>query len=181
LVGILIAIKAFDNQKGVTMKLFFTFLFLLTSVNAFADSFEQEKDGKVYLCEEKNSSNPAQSLSALCQMAKNGNGQTLYHANGKVFTYSAGSSGATWYYDNGKVITYSAGTSGSTFYYSNGKVLTYSAGTAGATWYYDNGKVITYSAGTEGATWYYPNGSVMTYSGSAMSEQALLYPCDYIQ
>lgn len=179
--GLSFAIVMRDIKWGVTMKLLLALVFIFSSAQSFADSFEMIKNGKTYVCEQKHNSNPTLSLSGLCNMAKNGNGQTIYHSNGNVFTYNAGTKGATLYYDNGQVITYNAGVSGATWYYSRGTVLTYSAGTKGATWYYSGGSVITYSAGTAGATWYYENGSVMTYSGPEMSEQELAYPCDYIE
>jgi len=154
---------------------------VFSSLAAYADSFEIVRDGKTYVCTEKESSPISGSLTQLCHFGRSGSGQTLYYPSGKVFTYSAGTKGATWYYENGKVITYSAGHTGATWYYSNGKVLTYSAGQVGATWYYPSGKVISYSMGTAGATMYYENGQVMTYNAPAMSAEELLYACDYIQ
>ncbi|MEZ0391803.1 MAG: hypothetical protein ACAH59_06280 [Pseudobdellovibrionaceae bacterium] len=164
------------------MKSFFAFAFLFTSLLAQADTFELVKDGKTYTCSENTSNGPVTgSLSQLCRIAQKGNGQTLYHPNGRVFTYSAGTQGATWYYDDGRIITHSNGTTGASWYYSNGKIITHSAGTVGATWYYSNGHVISHSMGTAGATMYYENGSVMTHSAPAMTAEELLYPCDYIR
>lgn len=158
------------------------FLISFVSLVAFADSFDTVKDGRFYTCAEKSSIQPPTgSLSQLCRMARTGSGQTLYHANRRVFTHRAGTIGAAWYYDNGRVITHSAGTPGATWYYSNGRVLTHSAGTVGATWYYDNGRVISQSMGTSGASMYYEGGSVLTHSAPAMSASDLLFACDFIK
>jgi hypothetical protein len=162
------------------MKILFFLIISTISLTVTADSFELTKNGKVYLCEEKTVVTSG-SLSTLCRLAKSGTGQTIYHANGTAFTYSAGTKGATWYHDNGKAMTYSAGTKGATWYHRNGNALTYSSGTVGATWYYDNGAAISYSMGTAGATIYYKNGSALTYSAPAMSEEELSYPCDYLE
>jgi hypothetical protein len=115
----------------------------------------------------------ASQASMFCKQLIKGNGQTVYHSNGQVATYSAGTAGATWYFDNGQVMTYSALTNGSTTYHLNGNILSYSTGTQGATWYYDNNNVMSYSMGNSGATVYYENGSVMTYSGPELSSKEL--------
>jgi hypothetical protein len=111
--------------------------------------------------------------SLICKQLVRGHGQTVYHANGSVATYSAGSAGATWYFENGNVMTYSALNVGSTTYHQTGAVLSYSTGSVGATWYHANGRVFSYSMGSEGATWYDENGSVITYSGPALDSRDL--------
>lgn len=114
-----------------------------------------------------------------CEMAARGNGQTIYHRNGRVLTYSSGVVGATWYHSNGNVFTYSALSPNATSYYSNGRVLSFSTGTPGATWYWANGNTWSYSMGQAGATWYYDNGEVWTYSAQSLSPRDMLaMACD---
>ena len=121
------------------------------------------------------------STEVLCQFAIKGDGGSIYHSNGNVFTHNAGKVGASWYYPNGNVITHNAGKKGASWYYSNGNVLTHNAGKKGASWYWPNGNVITHNAGKKGASWYHDNGSVLTHRGPDLTEEELTYPCSFLQ
>jgi hypothetical protein len=63
---------------------------LLTTLSASAD----------LICE------PGDDSQFTCKQAIRGNGETLYHSNGRVMSHSMGSRGATWYNENGSVLTH---------------------------------------------------------------------------
>jgi hypothetical protein len=128
---------------------------LLTTLSASAD----------LICE------PGDDSQFTCKQAIRGNGETLYHSNGRVMTYSAGRAGASWYHSNGAVMSHNALSVGASVYYADGSVLSHSAGSVGASWYHDNGRVMSHSMGSRGATWYNENGSVLTHNGPALSSE----------